>query len=104
MWPFIILGGLGVGLYVYANRDVVSREGPPDTKCKLSGEEFQAALTRITGGYKPTVDAVMATYGNPMAKKAELMKLAATFRIGNTVDGNAIADCIEVQAGKATNP
>lgn len=106
MWPILILSGLGFGLYYYANRSIVSREGPQDTKCKLNGEEFEAAVKRIEAAVDPKktfASTVMAAVGNPFAKKADLQRLADLIRLNGTQDSINVADCIEVAADKATN-
>jgi len=105
MWPLLIIGAVGAGLYYYASRsgEPIDRGGPPATKCILNGEQFQAAINKLdptSGGL------IMAAYSNPMATKAALANLAVEVRklkASGFVEADQIADCIEVKASQATN-
>jgi hypothetical protein len=100
MWPLLILGAVGAGVYYYASRSgPIDREGPPETKCKLSGELFETYVKKLdpaTGGL------IMAAWGNPMATKAGLLKLAVEVRKlkDRFPEADLVADCLEVRAEK----
>lgn len=104
MWPILILGAVGAGVYYYATRSGAPIDrGPPDTKCKLNGEQFEAYIKKLdptTGGL------IMAAYNNPLAKKSALLALATQVRnlkATGFTEADQIADCIEVKADQATN-